>query len=224
MSETVVESKPRPRDRVLIRLSGGRFFTVPKSEGDALATGTVLRDEDIDRLSRIDQYVRGKDKALRLLSIRARSQHEIEGALAGMEIAPGVRAGILQELVELGLVDDNRFARDFAGSRVEFRHLGPHRIRFDLKKLGVNPAIVDRALDESFPSGRQEELAWKIVRKKLGSRKPDERDIRRLNDLLKRRGFDYGVINQVAYKLLKQRGGESVEPTSDEDSPEENDA
>lgn len=216
MPETIVEIKPRPRDRMLIRLSGGRFFTIPQSEGETLGTGIALRDEDVERLSRIDQYLRGRDKALRLLSIRARSRHELESALAGMEIVAGVRNGILEELRELGLVDDVRFAREYAGVRVELKHVGPHRLRFELRKFGVSSAIVDRVLDESFPSGRQDELAWEVVRKRLGSRKPDEKDVRRINDLLKRKGFDYGVINRIAYELLKRRGS-SFGTTSDEE-------
>jgi regulatory protein len=223
MPETVVESKPRPRDRLLVRLSGGRFFTVTQSDGALLEPGTVLGDEDVERLSRIDQYLRGRDKALRMLSIRGRSRHEIEQALAGMEIAPGVRAGVIEELRELGLVDDARFAREYAGSRAELRHLGPHRIKFELKKLGVSAAIVEEAVGESFPSGRQEEIARALVRKKVGSRRPDERDVRRINDLLKRKGFDYGVINRVAYELLKGRGGDTefVELSGDEERQEE---
>jgi regulatory protein len=216
MPETIVEIKPRPRDRMLIRLSGGRFFTIPQSEGETLGTGIALRDEDVERLSRIDQYLRGRDKALRLLSIRARSRHELENALAGMEIVAGVRNGILEELRELGLVDDVRFAREYAGVRVERKHVGPHRLRFELGKFGLSSTIVDRVLDESFPSGRQDELAWEIVRKRLGSRKPDERDVRRINDLLKRKGFDYSVINRIAYELLKRRRG-SFGTTSDEE-------
>jgi len=218
MPETIVETKPRPRDRVLVRLSGGRFFTLPQSEAGSLtlSPGTAVADDEVERWSRIDQYLRGKDKALRLLSIRARSRQEIEKALAEMEIVPGVRAGILEELRESGLVDDERFARDYTGSRAEIKHLGPHRIQFELRKLGVNRAIVDRAIVESFPGGRQEELAWEVVRRKLGSRKPDERAVRRMMDLLKRKGFDYGVINRVGYELLRSAGKDAAELAEDE--------
>jgi SOS response regulatory protein OraA/RecX len=218
MSETVVEIRPRPRDRLSIRLSGGRSFTVPQSEGILVETGMVLGDDEVERLSRVDQYLRGKDKALRMLAIRARSRHEIEAALAGMEIAPAVRAGVLEELREMGLVDDGRFAREYAASRVELKHMGPHRIKFELGKLGVSAAIVDKVLKESFPSGRQEEIAWTVVRRKIGSRALDEKDIRRTCDLLKRKGFDYGVINGVAYELLRRRGEglDAIETTNDE--------
>ena len=54
MSETIIEWKPRPRNRTFIKLSGGRFFTVPEAEGESLEPGTVLQEEDIKRLSRID--------------------------------------------------------------------------------------------------------------------------------------------------------------------------
>ena len=205
MSETIVEWKPRPRNRTFIKLSGGRFFTVPEAEGESLEPGTVLQEEDIKRLSRIDQYFRGKDKALRLLSIRARSRYEIENALSGMEIAPEIRSGILEELRELGLIDDARFTREYVDSRIEIKHLGPHRLKFELKKFGVSGSIIDSTIEEAFPEGRQEELAWKIVRKKIGSRKADEKEVRRAIDLLRRRGLDYEIINHVAYELLRQQ-------------------
>jgi regulatory protein len=217
MSETIVERKPRPHERVLLRLSGGRFFTVPESGAEILLPGTALADEDITRLSRIDQYLRGKDKAFRMLAIRSRSRHELDKSLAGLEIAPEIRGGILEELRELGLVDDERFAREFIGARADLKRLGPHRLKFELRKLGVAPGIVERALEDAFPSGRQEELAWIAVRKKLGTRSPDERDVRRVSDFLKRKGFDYGVINRVAYELLKRSGSGAMETASDEE-------
>ncbi len=213
MSESVVEWKPRPRNRVFIRLSGGRFFTVPEAEGEVLGPGTEVSEEEIERLVRIDQYFRGRDKALRLLSIRSRSRHEIENALDGMEIAPQIRDGILSELLESGLVDDSRFTREYVNSRIELKQLGPHRLKHDLKKYGVSAAIVDEALHEAFIEGRQEELAWMVVQKKLGKRRAGEKDIRRVVDLLKRKGLDYEIINHVAYELLNRAG---YDPQSDD--------
>ena len=216
MPERIVERKPRPHERVFLRLSGGRFFTLPESGSEILVPGAMLADEDIERLSRIDQYVRGKDKALRMLALRSRSRHELESALAGMEIEPGVRKGILEELRDLGLVDDVRFAREYAGVRIDLKRLGPHRLKFELAKFGVSSAIVDRVLDESFPSGRQEELAREVVGRRLGSRTPDEKDVRRISGLLRRKGFDYGVINRIAYELLTRRR-DAFETTYDEE-------
>ena len=206
MSENIVERKPRPRNRVFVKLSGGRFFTVPESETFPLKKGTVLTDEEIERLVRIDQYMRGREKAVRLLSIRARTRYEIRTALDGMEVPQSLRDGIIKELIEQGLIDDTRFAREFVRARVDVKRLGPHRLRFDLKKLGVAAAIVDDVLHEVFSNESQDEIAHDIVRRKLGGRRPDEKDVRRMGGLLRRKGLDYEVINRVLYDLMQQAG------------------
>jgi regulatory protein len=204
MPETVVEWKPRPRNRVFIKLSGGRFFTIPDSETVQLEAGTVLSDEEIEKLARVDQYFRGKEKALRLLSVRPRTRHEIKNALMGLEVVPAIRDGIIGELEENGLIDDARFSREYVRSKIELKGLGPHRLRFELKKLGVRAGIVDDTLQSEFTDEGQEEIAWRVVRGKLRERKPDEKDVRRLSALLRRKGMDYEVINRVTYQLLQE--------------------
>lgn len=204
MPESIVEWKPRSRSRVYLKLSGGRFFTVPEAEVEGLHPDRPLTDDEAERLSRVDQYCRGRDKALRLLSIRARSKHEIMNALDGLELQPAIRDGILADLKEDGLIDDVRFTRDFVNSRMELKHLGPHRLRYDLGKLGVAAAIVDQVLGDEVSSDGQEAMAWDLVRRKLRDRTPGERDVRRVGALLRRKGIDYEIINRVMHELLQQ--------------------
>jgi len=204
MPESIVEWKPRPRDRVFIKLSGGRFFTVPAAETQSLEAGATLSDEAIEKLSRIDQYFRGHEKALRLLAIRPRSRREIETALDGIGLLSAIRDGIVLDLKEKGLIDDARFATEFVRNQLELKHLGPHRLRFTLKKRGVSGAIIDDVLAREITEDGQAEAAWQVVRKKIGSKVPDEGDIRRLSGLLQRKGLDYEIINQVMYRLLEE--------------------
>lgn len=218
MAESIVEWKPRPRNRVYIKLSGGRFFTVPESETLPLKVGSTLSDEQIEQLGRIDQYVRGKEKALRLLSIRPRTRFEIRKALDGIGVIQAIREGIVSELVEQGILDDVRFAREYVRARMQSKHLGPHRLRFDLGKLGVGETIVESVLGEEFSAHTQDELAWDVVRKKLGARGANEADIRRLSGLLRRKGMDYEVINRIMYELLER--GDADRPDSEWGSDE----
>ncbi|NIM19660.1 MAG: hypothetical protein GTO51_04675 [Candidatus Latescibacteria bacterium] len=211
MTEHVIEFRPRPRQRVFVRLSGGRSFTIPVSEAHAIGNGSVLSEADVERLCRIDQYFRGKEKALKLLSIRSRSRHEIRTALDSLDLEASIRNGILDELEEFGYIDDNRFACEYIRAKVDSRQLGPHRLKFELTKRGVNQSIIDDALGEIFTGDTQEDLAWKIVRKKLSSQKPNEKTARRLSAMLRRKGFDFAVVNRVIYELLKQVGMEIEE-------------
>lgn len=208
MSETLVERKPRPRNRVFLKLSGGRFFTIPESAAPPYKAGEVLSDEDIERLSRVDQYHRGRAKAIHLLGIRARSCYEIKQALERLELLPAIRNGIVEELVEEGFLDDSRFCTEFVRGRIETKGFGPHRLRVELKRRGIGTAIIETVFEAELQGENQDDIAWREVRKKLGSRKADEGDIRRLSGLLRRKGLDYDVINRVMYRLLQESGVE----------------
>jgi regulatory protein len=205
MSDHVVELKPRPRGLVTVKFAGGRFFTIPLDQAQGLEIGTVVRDDEVDRLDRVDQYFRGKGKALRLLSKRARTRKEIKSALDNLSIESSIRDGILSELAETGLIDDRRFAREYVRLKAEVRDFGPHRLRHDLKKLGVSPSIVDDAVDEAFDTDVQEEAARRVARKRAAGSPVDEKTARRIAGVLRRKGYDYEVINRVLYDFLHDR-------------------
>jgi regulatory protein len=203
MPERIVERKPRPRDRVAIRLSGGRFFAVPEEAAADLVVGAELSDADVERLSGVGEYLRGRDKAMRMLAVRGRSRREIDGALRALGLRDTIRAGIVRELEEVGLIDDARFAREFVAVKKDVRRLGPHRLRHDLAKLGLSRAVVDDAL-AGFGAGEQEAMARALVERVVGAAAPGEKTLRRVIAMLKRRGYDYAVVNRVAYDLARR--------------------
>jgi regulatory protein len=212
MPEQVIEYRPRPRKRVFIKLSGGRSFTIPVSACESLTRGTVLKDEEVEQFVRLGQYYLGKDKAYRLLAIRARTRQEIVDALRGLRLEASICRGLVEELEELGLIDDARFAREYIQTKQELRQFGPHRLKYQLSKLGVKMPVIEAALAETFDPELQEVLAWKLVDRKLGRQKLDERSIRRINGLLQRSGFDYEVVNRVSYALLRRIGRDVEDP------------
>jgi regulatory protein len=208
MPDRIAELKPRPRARVLVTLAGGRFFTIPAEQAYVLSVGLEISDVEIARLDHIDQYFRGREKALRLLSLRHRTRHEVKTALEKMYIESAIREGILSELEEDGLIDDARFALEYTQTKAEARFMGPHRLRHDLARLGVRRDVVDDAMEATFGGDTQEAQAWALVERKLGLSTPDERSVRRLAGLLRRKGYDYEVVNRISYELLRRAGSE----------------
>jgi regulatory protein len=203
MSETIIERKPRPRDQVVIRLSGGRFFAVPQAAVETLAVGQELSDEDIAHLDGVAQYTRGRDKAMRMLAMRGRSKREIDDALRALGLRDTIRGGIVRELEERGLIDDARFAREFVAVKKDVRRVGPHRLRHDLGRLGLSRSVVDEALS-GFGAEEQESLARALVEKQLGTSIPNEKSVRRIVGMLRRKGYDYAVVNKIAYDLARR--------------------
>ena len=218
MPDVIIERKPRPRDRVEIRLSGGRFFAIPQAAAEMLAVGQQLSDDDVAHLDGIDQYTRGRDKAMRMLALRSRSKREIDDALRAMNLRDTIRTGLLRELEEIGLVDDARFAREFVAVKKDARRVGPHRLRYDLGKLGLGRAAVDEAL-AGFDADEQLTMARTLVEKQLGASLPNEKVVRRIVGMLRRKGYDYAVVNKVAYDLARRipRGAMDDELTLPED-------
>jgi len=216
MPETIVERKPRPRDRVWIRLSGGRFFAIPEAAATACVVGAAVSSEDIERLDRMDQYLRGHDKALRMLAMRSRSRREVDSALRTLGVSDAVRKGLVDELEENGLIDDTRFAREFVSVRKDTRRVGPHRLRADMSKLGLHRAVVDKAL-ASYSTEEQETLARALVERTIRG-VVDEKALRCVLALLKRKGYDYAVVNRVAYELARKipRTSDKTENIPDE--------
>lgn len=186
----------------MIRLSGGRFFTIPEEAAAALAAGVSLCDEEIERLAGIDGWIRGRDKALRMLAIRARSRREVDDALRGIGVADASRRGIIAELLENGLLDDARMAREFVSVKKDVRRLGPHRLRADLKKLGVGRDDLERAL-ASFGADEQERIARALAERATRNGAVDEKVVRRVASMLTRKGFDYAVVNRIASDLAR---------------------
>lgn len=211
MPDHIVELKTRPRDRVRIGLAGGRFFTVPAEAAEPFEIGAALTDAEVLRLDRMDQYFRGRDKALRMLSKRARTRRQVETALDGLTLERSVRDGLLSELEENGLIDDRRFAQEYVKLKAEVRRLGPYRLRHDLKRLGVRASIVEAVLDETFDDAVQTEMAREVAARRAGSGPVDEKTARRLSGLLRRRGYAFEVIDRVIYELLRRPGGPDTE-------------
>lgn len=209
MPEIITERKPRPRDQVVIRLSGGRFFAIPQAAAETLVVGQELSDEDVEHLDGIAQYVRGRDKAMRMLALRGRSKREVDDALRALEIRDTIRTGIVRELEESGLINDERFAREFVAVKKDVRRLGPHRLRQDLGRKGLSRASVDAALS-TFGVEEQEVMARALVEKQLGTAAPTEKTLRRLVGMLRRKGYDYAVVNRVAYDLARRIPRSSV--------------
>lgn len=209
MPERIVELKTRPRERVTVTLSGGRFFTVPEAQAADLSAGLELADDEIVRLERMDQYFRGREKTMRAIALRPRTRREVKAMLDGMEIHASVRDGIVGELEELGLVDDERLAREFVQARAEVRSMGPHRLRHDLRKRGVRRDIVDAVIGEEIDASAQEAMARALVQRKTAGAPLDERAVRRMAGMLRRKGYDYEIVNRICYELLQRAGADT---------------
>ena len=141
--------------------------------------------------------------ALRKLTAKACTRHELDRALQAKNVPEGVIDGVLDRLQEVGLVNDASFAVDWVSSRQQRRHLSRRLLRRELQAKGVERSHIDSALDQV---DRNAELtsARDLADRKLASMNGVAREVqyRRLAGMLSRRGFDSAITTQVLADVL----------------------
>ena len=142
-----------------------------------------------------------KDRALRLLSVRSRSRAELRRRLTQAGFEPAEVESALDDLERVGLVDDDRFAREFVRDRAGLRLAGTRAIRAELQRIGVRAEIADAALAEA---GDEAERARALALKRASRLKevPPETAYRRLYSLLLRRGYDHATATAASAEAL----------------------
>ena len=146
---------------------------------------------------------------LQRLTEQPRSRSELEAALAKRNVPSDVGARLLDRFEELGLVDDEAFARSWVESRQRTRGLAGRALAQELRRKGLDDELVRDAVDEIDPETEREN-ARSLVRKKLRSVRNLDRQVqvRRLAGMLARKGYSSGV----AYAVIREELDVELDP------------
>jgi regulatory protein len=141
------------------------------------------------------------------LTGQARSRSELAGKLAAKNVPDDVATRLLDRFEEVGLVDDEAFAKAWVSSRGPGKGLARRALAQELRRKGVADDVAREALDEIDPAD-EEETARALVRKKLRSMQSLDRDkaTRRLVGALARKGYPPGLAFSVVKDELASAG------------------
>ena len=151
----------------------------------------------------IKMKILDEPKAIRLkimdfLSRREHSSREILNKMSNRVESKEMLLESIKELIEDGLLSDERFAESYFQSRKN-RGYGPLRIRNELKQKGVGDQIFFTLSNEV----NWHKYALEALRKKINGDLPTEtKDVLKLKRFLNYRGFDFQDIDR-AFELLK---------------------
>lgn len=139
------------------------------------------------------------------LSVTARSRKELAERLARRNVPEEVAAPLLDRFEEVGLIDDEAFARSWVDSRRRTRGLARPALAAELRRKGVPDETARTVLAEVEP-GDEEEAARQLVRKKLRSMRGLDEQVaaRRLVGMLVRKGYSSGL----AFAVVRQELGD----------------
>lgn len=159
------------------------------------------------------------------LTGQARSRKELADKLAGKDVPSELAERLLDRFCEVGLIDDEAFARAWIESRRSVgsgggKGLATRALAHELRRKGIDDEIAREALAEIDPAD-EESAARVLVRKKLRSVRGLELQLatRRLVGMLARKGYGAAMAFAVVKDELRRDGEDELEMDAEHDEP-----
>jgi len=203
---TALAPDPRQPGYRLVEVDRGRFASLPVAalEPLRLEVGSALAPAVLDRLRELADIEAAERAALRALARRAHTRLDLQRRLVRKQHPPAAVDAALERLASRGLLDDRRFAEQYAALRAT-RGKGPARLLGDLVAQGVDRRTAEhavrRALEEEGidPGVEARAVATKRARQLAGLPVPVRK--RRLLAFLVRRGYAGVPLRELVQEL-----------------------
>lgn len=163
-----------------------------------LMPGDEIDDERLHQLLQDSAAHRAHEKALYLLEHRAHSKKELADKIARAEFDREAAKAAADRMEELGLIDDEQYARRLAQELFTRKKFGVRRVKQELRQKGIADEIISAVLDEFSPE--EEETVEKIrdlLERKYSAAWEDEKVRRRAIAALQRYGYSMDDIFTV---------------------------
>jgi regulatory protein len=184
----------------------GRFASLPVAALELLGlqVGAELAPAVIDRLHELADVEAAERAALRALARRAHARLDLRQRLVKKQHRPAAVDAALERLTARGLLDDRRFAEQYAALRAT-RGRGPARLLRDLLSQGVERRTAEHAvrhaLEEDGIDPRLEARAVAAKRARQLGGLPAPVRKRRLLAFLIRRGYAGPEVKELVQEL-----------------------
>jgi regulatory protein len=159
-----------------------------------------------------------RERAIRLITAKERSRAGLAGRLVDDGFSRSVADATADDLVRIGLVDDERFANALARTLSRARGAGRARIARELQDAGVAEDLASQALEDALDPEQEREAASRLARSattRAGA------TVDRIAARLVRRGYRSAVALTAAREAVEARNGASAEDPTDSPADED---
>ncbi len=153
----------------------------------------------VDPTLRLEQAL---DLAYRYLTRRDRTVAEVRAHLEHKGADPAAGDGAIAELLELGYLDDARYAHRFAEDRRTLDGWGPDRIERKLQTLGLDASLIADAL-AARDTADELAAAVEMLQRRFREPSDDPRDRERALGMLVRKGYDLELAHDAIRAFVR---------------------
>ena len=147
------------------------------------------------------------DAALAYLTARMRTVREVEEKLDDLQYGEGDILATVERLKELGLLDDEGYAREFVRSRLATKPVSRQKLYLDLKNHKVPEELIETVLNE-LPRETEGDNARAVAAKFWRQMSALEEPVRRERVL--RRLMSRGFSTEASLAAIRQAAEEEL--------------
>ena len=171
-----------------------------------LQKGAEVSPERLETLRQEDELRSARERALDLLSAAEQTSGTLRQKLLRWYGEEAVEAAVLR-MEELGLVDDEAYARRLARDLLARKHYPRRRLAQELTGKGIDRALAEEAAAEAMEEAETDDgqQALELLRKKYYNRLYDENARRKTAAALARYGFGGDAVRRAMEAALSDQ-------------------
>ena len=167
----------------------------------SLKPETQISEEELEDLKYESEYLRAKSRALWYLDRSDRTEKAMYQKLVTAGFDKRASAAVVGRFVEVGLIDDRRFAENFAMRCTDANISKREGIRKMLEK-GVPYDIANEVFSETEVD--EEEQIRAVIEKKYARKLEQENGVQKVYAALVRKGFSFSAVRNALKKYSEE--------------------
>ncbi len=162
-----------------------------------LKVGQEFTREQLEKIIKKAEFQKILDKLLRFATLRPRSEYEVNMWFKKHSVPVSHQKELLDKLIHLQLLDDEKFAKWWVEQRQSFRPKPKSILYQELRIKGVDKEIIKGVLGETEIN--EEKMAKDLVDKKmyLWRRLDKFSRKKKISEYLLRKGFVWNIIKKA---------------------------
>jgi len=165
--------------------------------------GLEINEDSFNEITNDELKNKVYNSALRLLGYRMRSCAEMKRRLAEKKYPINYIEETIDKLLKIGYLNDAEFAEAFAHDKVKSKKIGPITLRMEFIPHRIDTEILDKIIKKIYEQYPISDLIKQLLEKKKiqFGMKLEQKTKKRIQDLLKRKGFSWNEISAVFNEL-----------------------
>ena len=202
---TKIEAQKRKEDRVNIYVDEKFFMAIYKELVFTfnLKKGDNIDEEYLKKILKDEMFLKGKNKALNILSKASQSEKKIREKL-NEDFEEDTVDDVIDFLKKYNFINDGELASKIVNTNVNLNKYGKNKIKQNLYNKGIEKSAIDEAISE-IDYDAEFENALYLAQKRYDRVKNEDpkKAYAKIANHLAYKGFNYDIIKSVLNKIFK---------------------